>query len=77
VTIGKPPRDRRTRRLALTVPGIQVVRIASAIHQDLEAHLGNPQRQLEIFELLNAMGDMMRAIPAATILEDGLPLSTA
>ena len=77
VRIGLPPRDRRTRRLALTVPGFQAVRIASGIHQDLEACLGNPQRQLEIFELLNALGDMMRAIPDATILEDGFPLATA
>ena len=77
VRIGAPPRDRRTRRLELTVPGAQVIRIASGVHQDLEGHLGNGQRQLEIFELLNHLGDRMRAIPAAQILNDGLPQATA
>lgn len=77
VGLGQPPRDRRTRRLVLSVPGERAIRIASAIQQDLEAHLGDPQRQLEIFEFLNAPGDAMAAIPAATILEDGLPLATA
>lgn len=77
VKFGPPPRDRRTRRLVLSVPGDRAIRIASGIQQDLEAHLGNPKRQLEIFEFLNALGDAMAAIPAATILEDGLPLATA
>jgi DNA-binding MarR family transcriptional regulator len=77
VRLGPPPRDRRTRRLTLTLPGDRAVRIASGIHLDLEAYLGSPMRQLEIFEALNALGDAMGAIPAATILEDGLPLATA
>ncbi len=77
VRFGVPPRDRRTRRLLLSVPGDRATRIASGIQQDLEAHLGAPKRQLEIFEFLHALGDSMAAIPAATILEDGLPLATA
>ena len=77
VRFGPPPRDRRTRRLVLSIPGDRAIRIASGIQQDLEAHLGHPKRQLEIFEFLNALGDAMAAIPAATILEDGLPLATA
>ena len=77
VRYGPPPRDRRTRRLMLSIPGDRAIRIASGIQQDLEAHLGTPQRQLETFEFLRALGDAMAAIPAATILEDGLPLATA
>jgi DNA-binding MarR family transcriptional regulator len=77
VRFGPPPRDRRTRRFVLTVPGDRAVRIAAGIQQDLEAHLGHANRQLEIFESLNKLGDAMAAIPAATILEDGLPLATA
>ena len=77
VRYGPPPRDRRTRRLALSIPGDRAIRIASGIQQDLEAHLGDPARQLEMFESLNALGSEMAAIPAAIILEDGLPLETA
>ena len=76
VRFGPPPRDRRTRRLVLSGPGDRAIRIASGIQQDLEANLGGPKRQLEIFEFLNALGGAMAAIPAATILEDGLPLAT-
>jgi DNA-binding MarR family transcriptional regulator len=77
VRFGSPPRDRRTRRLTLTIPGDRAVRIASAIHQDLEAQWGDARRQLEAFELLNALGDAMATIPPAIILEYGLPLATA
>jgi DNA-binding MarR family transcriptional regulator len=77
VTLGPPPRDRRTRRLALTVPGERAIRIASEIHQDLEGHLGSPVRQLEMFEWLNGLGHGLRAIPPAILLDDGLPLATA
>jgi DNA-binding MarR family transcriptional regulator len=77
VRLGPPPRDRRTRRLTLTIPGDRAVRIASEIHQDLEAQWGDARRQLEAFELLNALGDAMATIPPAIILEDGLPLATA
>lgn len=77
VRFGPPPRDRRTRRLVLSIPGDRAIRIAAGIHQDLEAHLGDPRRQLEAFEALYALGNAMAAIPAATILEDGLPLATA
>ena len=77
VRVGPPPLDRRTRRLVLTIPGDRAIRIASGIQQDLEAHLGSPARQLEIFEFLNTLGDAMAVIPAAPILEDGLPLATA
>src|SRR5688572_28500214 len=64
VGFGPPPRDRWTRRLVLSVPADRATRIASGIQQDLEVHLGAPQRQLEIFEFLHALGDAMAAIPA-------------
>ena len=38
---------------------------------------GDPARQVQMFESLNALGNEMTAIPAAIILEDGLPLATA
>lgn len=77
VTLGPAPRDRRTRRLVLTVPGERAVRIARGIQNDLEGHFGGPARQLEMFEWLRAMGRGLDGIPPAPLLEDGLPASTA
>lgn len=71
------PRDRRTRRLVLTLPGSQATRIAAGIHADLEAQLGVPKRQLEIFQSLEHLARLLESIPSAVRLEDGLPVDTA
>lgn len=71
------PRDRRTRRLVLTLPGSRATWIAACIQADLEAQLGVPKRQLEIFRSLDNLARILETIPPVIYLEDGLPTDTA
>jgi DNA-binding MarR family transcriptional regulator len=71
------PHDRRTRRIELTLPGAQALRIATVIEFDLEAALGTGQWRDEMLDGLGQIGRRLLAIPPAERYIDGLPLATA
>jgi DNA-binding MarR family transcriptional regulator len=71
------PRDRRTRRLALSLPGTQALRIAESVHLDLEASMGTGPWMVETAERVDRLGRRLLALPPAERYADGLPLDTA
>ena len=71
------PRDRRTRRLELTGPGIQAVRIASSIHDDLEGGVIRGVDRFAFLEQLKAVARSARRIEPPRRTADGLPACTA
>ncbi|HEV8281773.1 MAG TPA: MarR family winged helix-turn-helix transcriptional regulator [Candidatus Limnocylindrales bacterium] len=77
VTVEPFPSDRRTRRIALTIPGRTTMRIATDIYWDLEAMIGSAPWRLESFGRLRELGDALDALPPAARTEDGLPAVTA
>jgi DNA-binding MarR family transcriptional regulator len=70
------PRDRRTRYLVPTRPGLQAVRIARAIHLDIES-LAMPHDPLEGYRVLLRLSALISRLPEPILMEDGLPLVTA
>jgi DNA-binding MarR family transcriptional regulator len=69
-------RDRRTRYLVPTRPGLMAVRIARAIHLDLE-DLARPYDAEETSLALGRLGFLIGQLPEPILMEDGLPLVTA
>jgi len=70
------PRDRRTRRIAVTLPGEQALRIVTSIHMELEAAIGMGPWRDETLERLVRIGRRLRDVPTAERYVDGLPLAT-
>ena len=71
-------RDRRSRLVALTLPGERAARIASSIHLELERKLGEPKRRLADLEILQAVArEIALLAPPAIEPDDGLPIETA
>ena len=71
------PHDHRTRRIALTVPGSQALRIAGSIHLEIEAAIGTGEWRTETLDRLAQIGRRLASVPSAARYEDGLPLATA
>lgn len=69
--------DRRTRQLELTLPGAQALRIATAIHLDLEAAVATGPSRVDTLDRLEQVGQRLIAVPPALRYADGLPLATA
>lgn len=72
----KSPRDRRTRYLIPTRPGLQAVRIARSLHVELEG-LAMPHDPLEAHRTLSRLAVLISQLPEPILMEDGLPLVTA
>lgn len=70
------PRDRRTRYLVPTLPGLMATRIARSIHLELEA-LAMPYARLETYQGLERLGLLISLLPQPELMEDGLPTVTA
>lgn len=70
------PRDRRTRYLVPTFPGLVAVRIARSIHADLEA-MAMPHDRLDAWRTLERLGLLISRLPEPERMDDGLPLITA
>jgi DNA-binding MarR family transcriptional regulator len=70
------PRDRRTRYLVPTLPGLTATRIARSIHSDLEA-LATPREVLDAYRTLERLGLLISLLPEPERMDDGLPLITA
>ena len=71
------PNDRRTRRIALTLPGEQALRIAGSIHLEIEAAVGTGEWRSDTLDRLDQIGRRLAAVPTAERYADGLPLATA
>ena len=71
------PRDRRTRRLRLTVPGWVAFRIGSALQLDLEASAGTGPWMAETLDRVYLVGHRLMAVPPADRYPDGAPVATA
>ncbi len=69
-------RDRRTRYLIPTRPGLTAVRIARMIHLDLE-ELARPYDAVETSRGLGRLALLISRLPEPILMEDGLPLVTA
>ena len=69
-------RDRRTRYLVATLPGLVAVRIARSIHTDLEAMV-MPYERLDSYRTLDRLGLLISRLPEPELMEDGLPVITA
>ena len=71
------PGDRRTRRIGLTLPGEQALRIASSIHLEIEAAIATGRSRADALDHLDRIGRHLAAYPRAERYADGLPLATA
>ncbi len=71
------PHDRRTRRISLTLPGEQALRIAGSIHLEIEAAVGTGPWRADTLDRLEVIGRRLAAVPSAERYADGLPLATA
>jgi len=69
-------RDRRTRYLIPTRPGLQAVRIAREIQCDLE-DLARPFDAPKVHDGLRRLALLAGQLPQPDLLEDGLPAVTA
>ena len=69
-------RDRRTRYLRPTLPGLQATRIARSIHQELEAK-ALPYDPLQVHDGLRRLAFLTSILPQPVLMEDGLPEITA
>ena len=70
------PRDRRTRYLVPTLPGLMATRIARSIHSELEA-LATPHEVLDAYRTIERLGLLISLLPEAERMDDGLPAVTA
>lgn len=71
------PHDRRTRRVEITLPGTQALRIAASIHLDLEASMGTGPWMIETAERIDRIGRRLASVSPAERYLDGLPMATA
>ena len=71
------PGDRRTRRLALTLPGEVAFGIIASIQQELEAFAGSGSWMAETVDRIDAVGRRLATIPPAESYVDDLPIDTA
>jgi DNA-binding MarR family transcriptional regulator len=69
-------RDRRTRHLIPTRPGLQAVRIARDIQRDLE-DLARPFDAPNVHDGLRRLALLAGQLPQPELMEDGLPTVTA
>jgi DNA-binding MarR family transcriptional regulator len=69
-------RDRRTRYLRPTLPGLQTTRIARSIHRELEA-MALPYDPLQVHDGLRRLAFLTSILPQPVLMEDGLPEITA
>jgi DNA-binding MarR family transcriptional regulator len=69
-------RDRRTRYLIPTRPGLQAARIAREIQRDLE-DLARPFDAPKVHDGLRRLALLAGQLPQPDLLEDGLPAVTA
>jgi DNA-binding MarR family transcriptional regulator len=69
--------NRRTKKVALTLPGEMAFRIAAAIERDLEANAGAGPWMDENLERLEVIGRRLAIVPPADLYLDGLPVVTA
>ena len=69
-------RDRRTRYLRPTLPGLLATRIARSIHGELEA-LAMPYDRLQVHDGLRRLAFLTSTLPQPVLMEDGLPEITA
>jgi DNA-binding MarR family transcriptional regulator len=76
VSIKPARRDRRTRYLRPTLPGLQATRIARSIHLELEG-LAMPYDRLEVYDGLKRLAFLTSILPQPILMEDGLPEITA
>jgi DNA-binding MarR family transcriptional regulator len=76
VRIEPARRDRRTRYLRPTLPGLLATRIARSIHRDLEA-LAMPYDRLKVYDGLRRLAFLTSILPQPVLMEDGLPEITA
>jgi DNA-binding MarR family transcriptional regulator len=70
------PRDRRTRYLIPTMPGLMAVRIARSIYRHLEDQ-AMPDDPYDVHRAHVRLGAMISRLPPPILMEDGLPLATA
>jgi DNA-binding MarR family transcriptional regulator len=71
------PGDRRTRRLALTLPGEVAFGITASIQRELEAFAGSGSWMAETVDRIDAIGRRLATIPPAESYLDDLPIDTA
>ena len=76
VRIKPSRRDRRTRYLMPTLPGLQATRIARSIHVELEA-LAMPYDRLKVYDGLKRLAFLTSILPQPVLMDDGLPEVTA
>jgi DNA-binding MarR family transcriptional regulator len=69
-------RDRRTRYLRPTLPGLLATRIARSIHRELEA-MALPYDPLQVHDGLRRLAFLTSILPQPVLMEDGLPEITA
>ncbi len=69
-------RDRRTRYLVPTLPGLQAVRIARSIHRELEAQ-AQPHDTAVVYRGLVRLSVLIDHLPQPELMDDGLPAVTA
>lgn len=69
-------RDRRTRYLRPTLPGLLATRIARSIHGELEAQ-AMPYDRLQVQDGLRRLAFLTSTLPQPVLMEDGLPEITA
>ena len=76
--VRKPyPGNRRTKRVALTLPGEMAFRIAAAIQRDLEANAATGPWMDDCLERLEVIGRRLSIVPPADMDVDGFPIGTA
>ena len=76
IRIKPSPRDRRTRYLRPTLPGLVATRIARSIHRDLEA-MAMPYDRVQVHDGLRRLAFLTSILPQPVLMEDGLPEVTA
>lgn len=76
VRIQTSRRDRRTRYLRPTLPGLQATRIARSIHRELEA-LAMPYDRMQVYDGLRRLAFLTSILPQPVLMEDRLPEITA
>jgi DNA-binding MarR family transcriptional regulator len=70
-------RDGRSRLIAVTLPGEQATRIATALQLEIERRLGEPARRIEDLRILQAVArEISLLAPPAVDPVDGLPIAT-
>ncbi|CAN5483230.1 hypothetical protein BH20CHL7_BH20CHL7_07510 [soil metagenome] len=74
--VGPAASDRRTRMLALTLPGRTATQIARSIHGQVEAEVVTGQDLLTLYTTLVRLDRSLQVIEPPERLGDGLPVTT-